>query len=259
MCPSSDSEFGEGSTSSTSLLKWTYGELLRIEGHWTEQIQNQQRRIAAVLAVNGFLLAFLAAGGLQFYGSSQTGWYRVPLYIALILLALGLAFGVVSLLPRIPIAGATPSVVSSQPDLEDAVGTVLNRSWTLPEKAPESEETSSPQQTSGWIRGLRTWFRGAFFPSIDARITKPGSLKNAWLDSQVVWNSMRVELPAFDVLESLDQVYYKLCESVARNANWNRHLQQTNIERRTWMNRDIGCVIAALVALIVAVAGKLAG
>ena len=244
--------------SSTSLLKWTYDELLRIEGHWTEQIQNQQRRIAAVLAVNGFLLAFLAAGGLQFYGSSQTGWYRVPLYIALILLALGLAFGVLSLLPRIPIAGGKPSVVSSQPDIESAAETVLNRSWPLPEKPPEAKETTS-SQTEGWIRRLRTWFRGAFFPSIDARITKPGSLKNAWLDSQVVWSSLQGELPAFDTLESLDQVYYKLCESVARNANWNRDLQQTNIERRTWMNRDIGCVIAALAALIVAVAGKLAG
>jgi hypothetical protein len=251
--------------SSTSLLKWTYSELLRIEGHWTEQIQNQQRRITAVLAVNGFLLAFLAAGGLQFYGRTPAGWYRVPLYMSLILLALGLAFGVVSLIPRIPIARSRQSVESGQPDIQDAAKNqdaaekLRNRSWTLPVEPLESEEMDSSEQKEGRIRRLRTWFRDAFFPKITEGITTPGSLKNAWLDSRVVWGSMQAQVPAFGELGPLDQVYYNLCESVARNANWNRKHQKTNDERRAWMNRDIGCVIAALVALIIAVIGKLAG
>lgn len=96
------SEFSD----TTETLKWTYEELVRIEAHWTDQIQNQQRRIAAVLAVNGFLLAFLATGGLQFYGAVQAGWFRIPLDICLILLTVGLIFGVLALLPRIQLARA---------------------------------------------------------------------------------------------------------------------------------------------------------
>lgn len=85
-------------------LLWAYKESLRVEHHWTNQVQNQQRRIAAVLAVNGFLLAFLAAGGLQLSAKPSHEWYFYPYSISLVLLAIALFFGVLSLWPIIRIA-----------------------------------------------------------------------------------------------------------------------------------------------------------
>jgi hypothetical protein len=89
-----------------SQLLWAYKESLRVEQHWTDQVQNQQRRIAAVLAVNGFLLAFLAAGGLQLSAKPSHQWYFYPFSISLILLSIALVFGVLSLWPIIKIAGS---------------------------------------------------------------------------------------------------------------------------------------------------------
>jgi hypothetical protein len=87
---------------------WAYEQLVRIEHHWTDQTQNQQRRITAVLAVNGFLLAFLAAAGFQVTTRPFSGWYLYPFYVCLILLSLALVFGVLTLLPRISISGKDP-------------------------------------------------------------------------------------------------------------------------------------------------------
>ena len=87
---------------------WAYGQLVRIEQHWTDQIQNQQRRITAVLAVNGFLLAFLAAAGFQVTTRPFSGWYLYPFYACLILLSAALVFGVLTLLPRISLSGEDP-------------------------------------------------------------------------------------------------------------------------------------------------------
>jgi hypothetical protein len=84
---------------------WVYGELIRIEQHWTDQVQNQQRRITAVLAVNGFLLAFLAAAGFQVTSRALRGWYLYPFYLSLIFLSGALVFGILTLLPRIPVTG----------------------------------------------------------------------------------------------------------------------------------------------------------
>ncbi len=103
---------------------WVYEQLLRIEQHWTDQIQNQQRRITAVLAVNGFLLAFLAAAGFQVTSRPLRGWYLYPFYVSLILLSGALVFGVLTLLPRIPIAGGVTgpkgwvhdNLIASTPD-----------------------------------------------------------------------------------------------------------------------------------------------
>ena len=61
-----------GEQDGTGSLKDLYADLLRIEQHWTEQVQNQQRRIAAVLAVNGFLLASLFIPAL-FDGANEFG------------------------------------------------------------------------------------------------------------------------------------------------------------------------------------------
>jgi hypothetical protein len=90
-------------------LLWAYKESLRVEQHWTDQVQNQQRRIAAVLAVNGFLLAFLAAGGLQLSAKPSHQWYFYPFSISLILLSVALIFGVLSLWPIIKIVGSEKS------------------------------------------------------------------------------------------------------------------------------------------------------
>ncbi len=84
---------------------WAYEQLVRIEQHWTDQTQNQQRRITAVLAVNGFLLAFLAAAGFQVTTRPFSGWYLYPFYACLILLSVALVFGVLTLLPQITISG----------------------------------------------------------------------------------------------------------------------------------------------------------
>ena len=103
---------------------WVYGQLLRIEQHWTEQVQNQQRRITAVLAVNGFLLAFLAAAGFQVTSRPLNGWYLYPFYACLILLSGALVFGVLTLVPRIPVTGGVTAtkgwidenLIASAPD-----------------------------------------------------------------------------------------------------------------------------------------------
>ena len=88
-----------------SRRQWVYAEMLRIERHWTDQVQNQQRRIAAVLAVNGFLLAFLSTAGLQLRSDHLRGWYFYPFYGCLIVLSIALVFGVLTLFPQISIAG----------------------------------------------------------------------------------------------------------------------------------------------------------
>jgi hypothetical protein len=85
--------------------KWLHAEMIRIEQHWTDQTQNQQRRIGAVLAVNGFLLAFLAAGGLGISEKLGRGWYLYPYYLCLVLLAAALVFGMLTLVPRLKIGG----------------------------------------------------------------------------------------------------------------------------------------------------------
>jgi hypothetical protein len=97
--------------------KWLHAEMIRIEQHWTDQTQNQQRRIGAILAVNGFLLAFLAAGGLGISEKLGRGWYLYPYYLCLVLLAAALVFGMVTLVPRLKIGGGgTPSESPSEPN-----------------------------------------------------------------------------------------------------------------------------------------------
>lgn len=92
-----------------SRLLWAYKESLRIEKHWTDQVQDQQTRSAAVLAVNGFLLAFLAVAGLKLSAKPTHEWYFYTFVFSLILLSVALAFGVLSLWPTIKIAGSRGS------------------------------------------------------------------------------------------------------------------------------------------------------
>jgi len=174
----------------TETLKWAYEELRRIERHWTEQIQNQQRRVAAVLAVNGFLLAFLAAAGLQFTASAQTGWFRIPLDICVILLALGLVFGVLALVPRIPIAGPHPAAAHRADP--GPVPDLLGLEPTVSQEPP--------------AKNLGKWLEDELVPHADTRINKGETLKDAWLDSRVVWSAVLRCLPDPAALTGLDQV-----------------------------------------------------
>ena len=115
--------------------KWLHAEMIRIEQHWTDQTQNQQRRIGAILAVNGFLLAFLAAGGLGISEKLGRGWYLYPYYLCLVLLAAALVFGMLTLIPRLEIGGGgTPSEPSSEP--KPSVRQWLRDTFMLPPEEP---------------------------------------------------------------------------------------------------------------------------
>jgi hypothetical protein len=92
-----------------SRLLWAYKQSLRIEKHWTDQVQDQQNRSAAVLAVNGFLLAFLAVAGLKLSAPPVHEWYFYTFASSLVLLSVALSFGVLSLWPMIKIAGSGES------------------------------------------------------------------------------------------------------------------------------------------------------
>ena len=76
-----------------------HDELVRIEQHWTDQIQSQQQRQATVLAANGLLLGFLG-GSVTGNGAAAHGDHRRWLVAALIALSAALVFGAVALLPR---------------------------------------------------------------------------------------------------------------------------------------------------------------
>jgi hypothetical protein len=85
-----------------SALRLVHDDLVRIESHWTAQVQNQRTRILAVLTVNGFALAFLASAG---FLSSPHGDAFHLLRISVVALTLALIVGVIGLFPRIPIGG----------------------------------------------------------------------------------------------------------------------------------------------------------
>ena len=75
-----------------------HDELIRIEAHWTAQVQNQQTRILAILTVNSFALAFLTAAGFRSTGHG-TGFELFG--ASLIVLTVALIVGVGGLIPNI--------------------------------------------------------------------------------------------------------------------------------------------------------------
>jgi hypothetical protein len=99
----------ETSMSPTDSLLFVHGELVRIEKHWTDQVERQANQIAGLPTVTGFLLAFLAAGGLQITAKEPRGWYLYPFYATLILLSFSLIFWALTLFQKIPIASASPT------------------------------------------------------------------------------------------------------------------------------------------------------
>jgi hypothetical protein len=90
--------------------KWLHAELVRIEDHWTKQVQNQQQRISTLLTVTGILLAFLAGAGFltnELAGARLRSWACV--YISsLVSLCLALLMGIWALKPTIPIKESVP-------------------------------------------------------------------------------------------------------------------------------------------------------
>jgi hypothetical protein len=80
--------------------KWTYSELSRIEQHWTSQIQNQEQRIATILATNGFLLGFLGSAAFATGVANGRTGPRVALFLSLIGFSLALVCGLLALRPR---------------------------------------------------------------------------------------------------------------------------------------------------------------
>jgi hypothetical protein len=83
-----------------------YNELLRVEDHWTSQLQNQQTRIATTLSVNGLMLAFIASGGFVSY-SHLSGVAKGLLVASVACLAIGVLFGLWALRPHTPIGGSS--------------------------------------------------------------------------------------------------------------------------------------------------------
>jgi hypothetical protein len=132
-----------GSPSSAARWLWIYGEMLRIEQHRTDELQNQQTRIGTVLAVNGFLLAFLAATGIL--GPSPTSLARPYLWIyvaSLVVLSGALILGTRALLPKMPIRGGEKEQPAGQPNGTSVVpGLFLDPKFfvhSAPELATES-------------------------------------------------------------------------------------------------------------------------
>jgi hypothetical protein len=88
-----------------SRLLWAYKESLRIQQFWTGEIIDQQSRATSILAVDGFLLAFLSVVVVQLSVKSSHEWYFYPFIISLILLSMSVIFGVLQLWPMIRISG----------------------------------------------------------------------------------------------------------------------------------------------------------
>ena len=122
---------GAGRPATAQRWRWIYAELRRVEIHRTEELQNEQRRIASVLAVNGFLFAFLAAGGLIDRGF-ETGTWQFRVYVAAVcLLAIGLAFGLLALRPRTPIQGTLQRHAWPEVEAVTDSSLFLNTRWFI--------------------------------------------------------------------------------------------------------------------------------
>ena len=98
-----------GDDGETAKWRCVYAELLRIERNWTQQIQDQETRISALLQVSSILLGFLTgAGFLARLPDPDVLRWPVYLYVgSLVSLCFALFMGIRALKPRIRIAGTT--------------------------------------------------------------------------------------------------------------------------------------------------------
>ena len=85
-------------------LRWLYGELLRVEAHWTGQVRDQQARISALLTVSGILLGFGTGFLAKLLDAPVRAWPICVYVLALVGLCLALFMGIRALRPGIEIA-----------------------------------------------------------------------------------------------------------------------------------------------------------
>jgi hypothetical protein len=169
-------------------LRVVHEELIRIEAHWTAQVQNQQARILAILTVNSFALAFLTAAGFRSTGHG-TGFELFG--ASLIVLTVALIVGVGGLIPKIGICNGRVKV----------------------EDRPEP---------------------------------LPG--ESLWLDSYAVWNA-RVRV----VDDQSSKALCALCQSIAKNQNWNRRHRETLCFRWWVMRAQLALILIGLCILVAAI------
>jgi hypothetical protein len=206
---------GDDVSVETRLLE-VYAELLRVERHWTEQVQAQQRPIAAVLAVNGFLLALLIPALVDSPRALRSGWPIYPFLVATILLSIALGFGVLTLWPRIRITRRSDGAASRGQEKVDRV----------------DEERRA------------TWLSRHFFGQLPEHGDMP-----LWLDARDIWQRARLHHGM------TAELLQDLCDSVAANAEGNLVLKRTLDRRRLLMNWQIGFLLLSLICMLVAMTG----
>ena len=79
--------------------------LLRVEGHWTSQVQSQQERLTALTTIIGTLLGFLVGAGFLTDVLRSRQWPSYFYLLALLGLTWSVVLGVGGLLPRIRVGG----------------------------------------------------------------------------------------------------------------------------------------------------------
>jgi hypothetical protein len=97
-----------------------YSDLLTIEAHWTQQVRDQQSRIATILSINGFLLSFLGSGAFLAEPSRIGKGPLLMLVGSLILIAAALCSGILALGPAIPISGQSSHLRSGLQRMKEA-------------------------------------------------------------------------------------------------------------------------------------------
>jgi hypothetical protein len=230
-------------------LKWLHHEMVRIESHWTDQLQNQQRRIGAVLAVNGFLLAFLAAAGLGVdTQDSAKGWYLYPFYLSLLLLSIALIFGMIVLIPHVPIGG-NESESESESDPEQAVSDAQSSAGEIQNLEESRREPNKAwQKDEPWTK-TRRWLYATYGRP---RLKPPSS----WLDSKKIFDDTEKSLKDESAtLTPSEGVVLEVARSAGENQKWNHDLQWTNERRRRWLNWEMTFILFGILSLIVTVAG----
>jgi len=167
---------------------WVYDELLRIEGHYTQQVQNQQSRITTSLTVTGFMFAFLASAAfLQTKASHST---YVLLLWALIVFSIGLLAGVVALFSLISVSTSTPR---------------SRRPWSrkaAPDPTPDTEPDRNPSKSpqafldTDWLKD-----KGLTLPNSTLYETLIGSIQTKRHESAIRFRRalLRVQLGAIGI------------------------------------------------------------
>ena len=201
-------------------LRWVFDEVMRMEQHWTKQLQDQQQRIATMLTVNGFLLAFLAVGGFGSHELLSGTWPSYFFLASVIGLCLALFMGLFALKPSIPISGAE-------------------------EKRAEQKSRTRAKDPMTLVMIVRSFMQvvRTFRPKKSFRISSP----QLWLDPhgllELVSGSSHMEM------------IQSLISSTAQYGGVAAEHRSTLLGRRLWMYRQLAFLIVSLGMLIVALIG----